>query len=504
MSFRRRVTLASALAVAIAVAIASAATYLLVRNEIAHHTDSSLRQLAGDYQTVARTRPRHGVALRGGRPPLFARRFPYHPGDVNDIFELVSASGAVHPFFGQHLTLSKSQRAAVQQVARSGSGTVFFDASSRATQYRVIAVAAQPGYAVLVTHGLTEANATLSELRLILVLITVGGAALASLLGWFVARTTLAPVRRLTAAVQRVAATQDLGERIDERRRDELGSLARSFNLMLGEIEQTMQKLDDSVRLQRRLVADASHELRTPVTSLRTNIEVLERADELPVGERARLMADVVEQLEELSGLINDLIELAREEEHVDALEDVRLDVLVSEAIERARLHAPAARFVAQLEPTLVSGVPGRLDRAVNNLLDNAVKFAGTDEAIEVTLRGGELIVRDHGPGIPADDLPHIFDRFYRGASSRALPGSGLGLAIVRQVAELHGGTVSAEPAPGGGTLVRLWLPVEAWDHADATTTAPRASVGGAEPVADVEVDAELRELGRPLAREVR
>jgi two-component system sensor histidine kinase MprB len=224
-----------------------------------------------------------------------------------------------------------------------------------------------------------------------------------------------------------------------------------------------VRKLDQSARVQRRLVADASHELRTPVTSLRTNIEVLERADELPVGERARLITDVVEQLEELSSLINDLIELAREDEHVDAREDVRLDMLVAEAIERARLHAPAASFAAQLEPTLVSGVPGRLDRAVNNLLDNAVKFAGTDKPIEVRLHDGELEVRDHGPGIDAADLPHVFDRFFRGDRSRALPGSGLGLAIVRQVAELHAGSVSADLAPGGGTVVRLRVPAEAF-----------------------------------------
>jgi two-component system, OmpR family, sensor histidine kinase MprB len=499
MSFRHRVTLASALAVALAIAIASAATYLLVRNELSRHTDSTLGQLADDFLAVANN---HGV--HPSRPPLFGRRFPYHPGDVNEVFELASGNGAIYPFLGQRLALSAPQRMAVEAVASAGSGSVSFDATARTTQYRVLATGVEPGYAVLVTHGLTEANSTLSELRLILVLITLGGAALASLLGWFVARTTLAPMRRLTAAVQRVADTQDLGERIDERRRDELGILARSFNAMLAEIEQTVHKLDESARVQRRLVADASHELRTPVTSLRTNIEVLERADELPAGERTRLIADVVEQLEELSSLINDLIELAREEEHVDAREDVRFDELVAEAIERARLHAPAATFDAQLEPTLVSGVPARLDRAVNNLLDNAVKFAGTGAPIEVDLHDGELAVRDHGPGIAVEDLPHVFDRFFRGARSRALPGSGLGLAIVRQVVELHGGRVSAEPAPGGGTIVRIWLPVEAWDHAEAASPAAGRSVGGAEPVADVDVDAELRELGRPLAREVR
>jgi len=310
---------------------------------------------------------------------------------------------------------------------------------------------------------MTDYNATLAGMRLVLLILTLAGTALASLLGLFVAHTALNPVRRLTAAVRRVTETQDLGERIDEGGRDEIGSLARSFNSMLAVLDDTVHRLDESARQQRRLVADASHELRTPVTSLRTNIEVLERADELPPGERTRLIADVVEQLEELSGLINDLIELAREDEHIDIREDVRLDILVAEAIERARLHAPHARFQAELEPTLVSGVPARLDRAVNNLLDNAVKFAGVEAPIEVRLHDGELEVRDHGPGIAPDELPHVFDRFFRGARSRALPGSGLGLAIVRQVAELHAGTVSAGPAPGGGTVVRMRVPVEAW-----------------------------------------
>ena len=195
---------------------------------------------------------------------------------------------------------------------------------------------------MLVTHSLAESNATLAGLRLTLLVLTLGGIALATLLGWFVGRTTLAPVRRLTATVRRVAQTLDLGERIDEDRSDELGSLTASFNALLAVLEETVHKLDESARVQRRLVADASHELRTPVTSLRTNIELLERADELPPGDRARLTADLVDQLEELSALVNDLIELAREPERFDQREEVRLDVLVAEAIEQGA--PPCAR----------------------------------------------------------------------------------------------------------------------------------------------------------------
>jgi two-component system sensor histidine kinase MprB len=467
MSFQRRVTLASAGAVAIAVAIGSLATYLLVRNELHHRINSSIGTLAQAFSTAERQMPGAPRTTHQLNPPYayaqLLRRFPDRPGDAN-VLQLISGDGASYAAaYGQTVRLSAADLRNVERLARSGRGALSFDANAGGIQYRVRALALAPGYAVVVAHALTEVNSLLGELRLTLLILTLGGVALAAFLGWFVARTTLSPVRRLTAAARHVAQTRDLGARIDERRRDELGSLARSFNSMLTVLDETMQKLDESARTQRRLVADASHELRTPVTSVRTNIEILERADELPPPERTRLIADVVEQLEELSALINDLIELAREDEHVDAREELRLDILVNEAVERARRHAPAARFEVSLDPTLVNGVPSRLDRAVNNLLDNAVKFAGTDQPIEVRLHAGELEIRDHGPGIDVADMPHVFDRFFRGARSRARPGSGLGLAIVRQVAELHAGTVSVAQAPGGGTVVRMRVPVSSW-----------------------------------------
>jgi len=473
MSFQRRVTLASAAAVAVAVAIASIVTYVVVRNELHHRINHSLDTLASAFVQAERVtaqrppiEPFFGNARSGVPYPysVLLRRFPNRPGDITNVVLLVSSAGKEYPAFnGQVLTLPKATLAKLAALARTGRGSSSFDASTHGEPLRLLAAGVSPGYAIVVAHSLSEANSTLDELRLILVILTLGGVALAALLGWFVARMTLAPVRQLTATVRHITETQDLGERIDERRRDELGSLARSFNSMVGVLDETMRKLDESARIQRRLVADASHELRTPVTSIRTNIEILERVEELPPQERSRLVSDVVVQLEELSELINDLIELAREDEHIDSREEVRFDVLVSEAIERARLHAPGARFEVALDPTVVTGVPSRLGRAVNNMLDNAVKFAGTDQPIEVRLHGGELEVRDHGPGIDAEDLPHIFDRFFRGTGSRALPGSGLGLAIVRQVAELHAGSVSVAAAPGGGTVVRMRVPVTAW-----------------------------------------
>jgi signal transduction histidine kinase len=216
--------------------------------------------------------------------------------------------------------------------------------------------------------------------------------------------------------------------------------------------------LEESQQAQRQLVADASHELRTPLTSLRTNVELLAQG-RLPDDERSRALSDVSTQLEELTVLVTDVVDLARDGERELAVEDVRLDLLVSDAVERAHLHAPKVEFETDLSESLVRGVPERIFRAVANVLDNAAKYSPAGGKVEVKAADGEVTVRDHGPGIAAEDLPHVFDRFYRSPASRGTPGSGLGLAIVRQVVESHGGLVSAGPANGGGTVVRLAFP---------------------------------------------
>lgn len=222
-----------------------------------------------------------------------------------------------------------------------------------------------------------------------------------------------------------------------------------------------MAALDSSLHAQRRLVADASHELRTPLTSLRTNIEVLREPDGLTAVQRRELLDDVSTQLDELGGLVGDLMEIARGEDRRLEPQDVRLDELVGEVVERRRRYSRDLRFETRLEPTVVEGAPERLERAVANLLDNAAKFSPPGSVVEVALEGGALSVRDHGPGIDPVDLPHVFDRFYRSAAARAVPGSGLGLAIVRQTAEAHGGSIRADPADGSGTVFTLRLPAQ-------------------------------------------
>jgi two-component system sensor histidine kinase MprB len=478
MSFRRRIAIASAAAVAIAVALASLLVYLLTAQQLRSQVDSQLRgrgRAAARLAPLISKDPSLAQLARGGslsaaelhalkhlvapESMLLAGRLPPRPDQVRGYQQLVTAGGRViarSPQPGLALPVDDATRA----LAQRGGAAVFRDATVAGVHLRVLAEPLGAGTVLQLAQPLTEEDSLLSRLRLILVLVCAGGIALAALLGRLVAGTAMLPLRRLTAATEHVTATQDLSGRIAPAGQDEIGRLASSFNAMLDALERSMRALDASVHAQRQLVADASHELRTPVTSLRTNIEILQQSDpDIDGRERARLLGDVVEQIEELTLLVNDLIDLARGEQEPREAEEVRLDAVVEEVAERARRNAPEASLELDLEQTVVLGVPSRIARAVGNLIDNAIKHGGGGP-VQIALRDGELTVRDHGAGIAPEDLPHVFDRFYRGANARRRPGSGLGLAIVRQVVEQHGGTVTARDAPDGGTLMRLRLPV--------------------------------------------
>ncbi len=475
MSFRRRITLVSAAAVAIAVVLASLLTYLLTSHQLRGQVDSQLSSRADSLSFVARSPerrspgtladliksqdseqvPPQSAATPQGTAPL--RNLPPRPGQVRGYQQLVGPHG--HVLFRSSGNVTLPVDARTRELAAGTGGSFFRDARVNGLHMRILAEHIAPGRAIQVAQQLTEVDRLLSRLRLILALLDIGGIALAAGLGRLVAGTAVRPLKRLTQATEHIALTQDLSGRIGLVGEDEIGRLATSFNAMLDALERSMNALDASVHAQRQLVADASHELRTPVTSLRTNIEILQQAPDMDLEERRRLLSDVVQQIEELTLLMNDLIDLARgEEPHADA-EDMRLDLVVGEVVDRAHRHAPTTPFQVELEPTIVVGVPARLERAVRNLIDNAVKYSPPGEPVEIRLGGVELTVRDHGQGISAEDLPYVFDRFYRGAEARGRPGSGLGLAIVRQVVEQHGGSVTAEPAAGGGTLMRLCLP---------------------------------------------
>jgi two-component system, OmpR family, sensor histidine kinase MprB len=302
---------------------------------------------------------------------------------------------------------------------------------------------------------LLNANSELTKLALLLGAVALAGVALAVVLGLLVARTALVPLNSLTDSVEDVAETTDVSQRLSPGGPDELGRLRRAFNRLL-------EALDSSRRAQSQLVLDASHELRTPLTSLRTNLEVIRRVDELSPEDRSVLVDDVLVQLQELTDIVGDLAELARGDREPVSRELLRLDLLVGDAVAVQNTHGRAKEVTFSLDaaPCCVEGHADRLSRAVGNLLDNARKWSPPGLAVSVCCREGEVVVHDQGPGIADEDLPHIFDRFYRSPRARGLPGSGLGLAIVAQVVKAEGGSVVAENDPAGGARMTLRLPV--------------------------------------------
>ena len=453
MSFRARIAVGSAAAVALSVVAASVAVYLIAREQLRAPVDEALEARAEQIAV-------QGLGVipgRGGQPHLAV--LPEF-GEARGYVQLVRTNGDVLVPPRQDVKLPVDHE--VLEVAGKRGAVLWDDVTVDGTHLRVFTFAYGPDAAIQVARPLTEVEQSLNRIGLFLILVALGGILAAAVLGLLVARAALSPVRRLTSTVERVTETKDLSERIDVDGKDELSRLATSFNTMLAALE-------ESTRAQRQLVADASHELRTPLTSVRTNIEVLAGDRTLPAEDRRRLLSDVVEQLAEMTTLISELIELARAEQHVVEPEDVRLDLLVADVVERARRNRPEVVYSVELEPTTVQGVPATIERAVGNLLDNAAKWSPAGGEVEVELRGGQLVVRDHGPGIPDEDLPYVFDRFYRARAARGMPGSGLGLAIVRQVAESHGGEVVAEHAEGGGTRMVLTLGVERRVAASAT-----------------------------------
>jgi two-component system sensor histidine kinase MprB len=454
MSLRKRLTLIAAASVAVAVLSAVGVSYMVVRHQLRSQVDNSLKAQAsavqnGDFHALQQQIP--GIPASAGGPAQYV--------------QIVLASGTAQSEQGN---ISLPVTARTRTVA-AGSGRSFLsdaqvgDDHLRLITFSIGQVQLTDGSlqdaALQLARPLNGTDSILSSLRLILLLLLFGGIALAAILGRFAARRVLAPLGEVASAAQHIGETDDLTGRIRVHADDEVGRLATRFNTMLDRLEASRAQLDESVRAQRQLVADASHELRTPVTSLRTNIEVLLEGGELEPEDRRRLLSDVVEQSEELSALVNDLIELARGDQPGPALEDVRLDRVAAESVARARRNAPGITFEATLQPVILDGVPERLGRAINNLLDNAARHSPPDGTVEVSVGLDGVTVRDHGPGVAPADQPYVFDRFFRGTNSRGRQGSGLGLAIVRQVTEQHGGTASVTNAPDGGAIFTLKIP---------------------------------------------
>jgi two-component system, OmpR family, sensor histidine kinase MprB len=477
VSLRTRIAGAAALAVAVVVVIGAVAIYLGVRAELRGEVDDSLRDRAAAIRTLTDERglaPAQRLAPgTAGRPGLLPLPPPEPFGGPGGVAQLVLPSGHAVRRPGTRDILPVDARA--REAARAGSGEFFEDRTVAGTHLRVLTRPLARAGAIQVARPLDEVDRQLDRVLLVLILVGTAAVALGGALAALVARAALAPIARFTARTEELAGDPDPSHRIDAQGRDELGRLAKSFN-------STLDSLERSVEAQRQLVADASHELRTPIASLRANIQTLEHAQRLPAGEREALRADIVAELDELTALVADIVELARGGKTGELVDDVRLDEIATVVADRARARTGRVTVELTAEPTVVRGNPERIQRAVSNLVDNALKWSPERGTVEIRLAGGLLSVRDHGPGFAEPDLPRVFDRFYRATNARSLPGSGLGLAIVRQTAEAHGGEARASNAPGGGALLQVSFGPVVRERAGATRAAARRNGAGAAP----------------------
>jgi two-component system, OmpR family, sensor histidine kinase MprB len=455
MTLRARIAAAAGLAVALAVLAAAIGLYVAVRSDLRGQVDDSLTQRAQGFVSMP---PGGGLGgpgdFPGGEPPGGPGRFPkvVQParfGGASGYVQFISAQGVLDVPGGQGSSPEIPPSTTDEAIAARGTGRALSDRTVKGVHLRVLTVGSGARGAVLIALPLTEVDRELGRILLILVVVGVSGIVLAALLGALVARTALQPITRFTRRTETLAEDLSLSERLNVAGRDELARLAGSFNA-------TLDALARAVEAQRHLIADASHELRTPLASLRANVQTLQEAERLTPEDRESLRRDIVSELDELTALVSDVVELARSAGGgTAAVDDVRLDEIVGEAIERTRRRGEV-RFRAALEPTVIRGEPGGVSRAVSNLLDNARKWSPAGGLIEVELSDGVLSVRDHGPGFEERDLANVFERFYRAEDARKLPGSGLGLAIVRQAAEAHHGYAKAENAAGGGARLKV------------------------------------------------
>jgi two-component system sensor histidine kinase MprB len=457
LPIRSRLAMLVAAAVAFAVAAVSVTCWFIVQGKLYDQVDSDLKDMARRPGTV------QGL-LRGCTQTPEENTQPFHGRDeyVQAIKEegppcVDTTSPSTVKVTGTDKQVIKNAKP-YEGMFRDGT-----DDDGNPVRVLTLYLGVDPsdsqGVAVILATPLKSTRSTLNELALILLLVSGIGVLGSGAAGLAVARAGLRPVDRLTEAVETVARTEDLSVRIpvEDDAEDEVARLSRSFNSMTS-------ALASSRDLQQQLIADAGHELRTPLTSLRTNIELLTRSEDtgrpIPPADRKALLASVKAQMTELAALIGDLQELSRSEgQRGERVQVVSLEDTVEAALRRARLRGPELTITADLQPWYVRAEPSALERAFVNILDNAVKFSPEHGTIEVQLGSGILTVRDHGPGIDAEELPHVFDRFWRSPSARALPGSGLGLSIVARTVQEAGGEITLEPAEGGGTVATVRLP---------------------------------------------
>lgn len=441
VSLRGRVTALAATVAVVLVAVMAVTTFLVVRQALYSNVDTELRNRAATiiHSTAVAVDPRAVASFATAFTTDINVALMYPDGTVY-------APGEPIPIGAPEIAVASGQET---YSLRTASGQ------------RVLAEQSAVGVTLVLSQQLDGTQEVLDHLALVLGI--VGGVAVffSAAAGAVVGRTGLRPVSRLTAATERVARTNDL-TLMPVSGNDELARLTRSFNAML-------RALAESRERQSRLVADAGHELKTPLTSLRTNMELLiavsrPGARSIPDEDMTGLRDDVMGQLEELSTLVTDLVDLAREDSPELVHESVDLLDVLDRALDRVRRRRADVDFRVWAEPWTVYGDPGAYSRAVLNVLDNAAKWSPPGEHVEVMLRRigpqhAELLVGDAGPGIPEQDRQLVFERFYRSTDARSMPGSGLGLAIVRQVVQKYGGSIEAGVSDRGGALIRMMLP---------------------------------------------
>ncbi|GAA3233552.1 HAMP domain-containing sensor histidine kinase [Actinocorallia longicatena] len=482
LPLRGRLALLTAVAVAIAVAACAVASWFLVRGQLYDQLDKQLVARSGIMPPPPgedggglpqRNMISNQIIVAAGTctQELQTRPegWPYGPGD-DQFMQVLNEDGGycTAPGKGKIAVTAEDKAVAEGTSARSIGNSTGTSIDGTSTDLRVLTQRvtldvidtegkhARKTYTVMTGMPLDQVTAPLGNLALTLLAVSALGVLGAAFAGLLIARAALKPVDGLTDAVEDIARTEDLSVKIPEEGTDEIARLGRSFNTMTAALAASQER-------QRNLIADAGHELRTPLTSMKTNIELLIKSQntgrDLPPDVKERLLASVKAQMQELTTLIGDLLQLGSPAAKRREVTEVPLHEVARRAVERARLRGPGLTVTARLDPWYVRGDADTLERAVVNLCDNAVKFSPSGGVVEVRLEGGALTVRDQGPGIPEDELPYVFERFWRSPSARSLPGSGLGLSIVAQIAEEAGGKVALEPVPGGGTLARLELP---------------------------------------------
>jgi two-component system sensor histidine kinase MprB len=444
VSLRLKLVLALAVLSATATAVLGAWSYVATRDRLHAEID---RSIASALREVDLPRGPRGPVIPGGadRPGPA----PGLPRFEQVLFQVLGADGDVIFEPSTPLPVGEPER---RLLAEHSEDWVWREVEIDGEPFRMASASVRFGGGVTqAARSLAETERVLDSLltRTIAAVLAVTAAAAAA--GWFIARQVTRRIARLTSAAEEVAATGRLDVPVPAAGGDEAGRLGRAFDQML-------RALASSRDAQQRLVQDAGHELRTPLTSLRTNISVLRRHEKLPDGTREQVLTDLDEEAQELTALVNELVELATDLRDDEPPTAFALGPVAERAAERARRRSRRG-VVVHADDSVVDGHPDAVERAITNLLDNATKFDESAAPIEVEVAGGTVTVADRGPGIPEADQGRVFDRFYRTLDARSRPGSGLGLAIVRDVAERHQGTVFARSRPGGGTEVGFTLP---------------------------------------------